>query len=464
MRKRLLLAMVGVVALVLAVHDIPLARYLDDVERDRLTTKLERDAFILAGRVGKALEDGTATADTGIQALVDRYAVEEDVRVVVVDRNASGVAGSDDVAIGQDFSNREEITEVLRQGDPRTGSRFSESLGEDLFFVAVPVLAGNDVVGVVRISAPDDVVTDRANSRVRGLIGVALISLGIAVFVAWMLARSATRPLRRLEAATSELARGNLAARAPTDEGPPEIRSLARSFNTMASRTEQLVARQRDFASTASHQLRTPLTALRLRLEQLASHEAVDPATVEAAIDETDRLGRTIEGLLLLSRAEDAAAPPEAVDLAEAAAERAEYWRPLADEADVRIGVGGPSSATVLAVPGAVDQILDNLIDNALDVSPPHSTLTVEVRPDGEFTELHVIDQGPGLNEEQLARAFDRFWRGEHASPGGTGLGLSIVRQLAMAGDGTAELRRGESGGVDAVVRFRTARPLNASR
>ena len=458
MRTRLLLAMVGVVALVLAVHDIPLAGHLESVERDRLTTTLERDAFIIAGRVEEALEEGSVADDTGVQALVDRYAVEEDVRVVIVDRDATAVAGSDDTAIGEDFSNREEITTALSDGNPSTGARYSNTLGTDLFFVAVPVLSGDDVAGAIRLSAPEQVVTDRASSRVRGLLGIALISLAIAVFVAWLLARGVTRPLRRLEAATSQLAQGDLSARAPDDDGPPEIRALAASFNSMASRTEQLIARQRDFAGTASHQLRTPLTALRLRLEQLGASGGGDRDTVDAAIAETDRLSRTIEGLLVLSRAEDTAAAAEPVDLAGAAAARVDHWRPLADERDVRLARRGADRAMVVAVPGAVEEIIDNLVDNALEVSPAGSTLTIEVLPSAHHTELHVIDEGPGLDDSERERAFERFWRGSGAPAGGSGLGLAIVRQLVLASDGTVELCQAGSGGIDAVVRLRTAK------
>jgi signal transduction histidine kinase len=373
-----------------------------------------------------------------------------------VNGDAIAVAGSDDTTVGEDFSNRQEIEDVLSTGNPTTGQRFSRTLGEDLFFVAVPVLSGDDVVGAVRLSAPEEVVTDRANSRVRGLLGVALISLAIAVFVAWLVARSVTRPLRRLEAATAELAQGNLRTRASTEDGPSEIRSLAASFNSMASRLQQLVARQRDFAGTASHQLRTPLTALRLRLEQLAIEGDTDAETVQAALDETDRLHRMIEGLLMLSRAEDAAVGPEQIDLAVIAAGRAEHWRPLAEERGVRLAVSVPETAPAMAVPGAAEQIVDNLVDNALEVSPSGSTLTIEVRRGRHLAELHVIDEGPGLPPEHRAAAFDRFWRGEDASPGGSGLGLAIVHQLAAAGDGAAELRAAPSGGVDAVVMFAT--------
>lgn len=458
MRYRLLLVMVGVVALVLAVHDIPLARHLEQVERDRLVTKYERDAFILAGRTEEALEDGTASQEAGLRALVVRYAFEEEVEVVVAGRDAVAVISSDETKLGEDMSNRPEIVAAIESGDPQTGNRYSETLAEDLFFVSVPVLSGNERVGAVRISVLDQVVTDRVNNRIRGLLFVALLSLLIASAVAWLFARSVTRPLRRLQVTTDRLAAGDLSARADDRDGPGEVRALAGSFNSMASRLEQLVDRQRAFAGTASHQLRTPLTALRLRLEQLslelAEHDdAVD--RVERAVQETDRLHRMIEGLLALSRAEDAAAGPVEVDVGAKVRERAEHWRALASERQVEIVVRAADGTLALAVPGAIDQIVDNLVDNALEVSPPGSTLTLSVVQGDHVVQLHVVDQGPGLSREERALAFQRFWRAEGAPVGGSGLGLAIVRQLVAAGDGAVELRDASGGGIDAVVTLR---------
>jgi signal transduction histidine kinase len=458
MRTRLLLVLTGVVALVLAVHDIPLAQHLRRVERDRLVTGLERDAFILAGRVEEALEDGTAADEPALELLVTRYARDEDIRVVIVDDTATGVIASDEAGFDEDFSNRIEIERALALGDPQTGQRPSQTLGEDLFFVAVPVLSGDDVVGAVRLSAPERVVSDRVAGRVRGLIAVALISLMIAVAVAWLLAASVIRPLTRLRMATERLASGDLSTRADDSDGPSEVKSLAGSFNSMAGRLEQLVERQRAFAGTASHQLRTPLTALRLRLEQLGAE--IDESSeaghhVDAALAETDRLHRMIEGLLALSRAEDAAVGADEVDVGATVADRIAYWEPLAEERDVILD--GRSAAGMFgeAVPGALEQIVDNLVDNALEVSPPGSRIVVSVGRDGPWVELHVIDEGPGLTDEERAMAFDRFWRGESATPGGSGLGLAIVHQLVAAGGGTVELRRADTGGIDAVVRLR---------
>ncbi|HEY5663920.1 MAG TPA: ATP-binding protein [Ilumatobacter sp.] len=461
MRSRFLLVVVGVVALVLAVHDIPLASHLEAVERDRLVAGLERDAFLIGGRCENALAAGTASEEPELNALVRRYGRDEDVRVVVVDRSAVGVVGSDDAVLAEDFSNRPEIRSALG-GTLTTGDRFSETLGYDLFYVSVPVWSGSEIVGAVRLTAPEEVVADRAAARVRGLLAVASISLLIAVAVAWWLANSITRPIRRLGAVTEDLAGGRLGARADDAHGPPEIRSLAGSFNSMASRLGQLVDRQRAFAGTASHQLRTPLTALRLRLEQLGEMVADDPAAtsvLDDALAETDRLRRMIEGLLALTRAEDAAVGPVEVDLAALVRNRVEHWQPLADEGDVELVVRVPHDLVVLAIDGAVEQIIDNLVDNALEVSPPGSTLRLEVETAGAVAELHVVDEGPGLSAAERERAFERFWRGDRSAPDGSGLGLAIVHQLAAAGDGSAELRAAPGGGLDAVVCFRVAAP-----
>lgn len=460
MRNRLLLVFVGVMALVLAVHDIPLAAHLNEIEHDSLVTSLERDAFILAGRAEDALDGGTAGVEPALRDAVGKYSVAENVRVVVIDSNAIAVVVSDiDAEPGEDFSNRPEVVTAL-SGQPDTGVRRSETLNADLFFVAVPVYSGDDVVGVVRLSAPDSEVEGRTDNRVRGLLLMALISLLIAAGAAFALASTVTRPLARLRLATHDLAGGNLSSRADIDDGPPEVRDLAVSFNTMASRLQSLVDRQRAFAGTASHQLRTPLTALRLRLDQaqerlVDDHEASD--RVEDAITEADRLRRMIEGLLALTRADDAAVGPQVVDLASIVRDRVAHWTPLANERGVTITALAPGTALALAVGGAAEQIIDNLIDNALEVSPDGSGVALIIEQRGDDVVLHVIDEGPGLSSTDRAKAFDRFWRGTDATPGGSGLGLAIVRQLAAAGGGSVELRKAPTGGIDAVVRFQVA-------
>lgn len=462
MRLRLIAVIVGVVAVVLLIHDVPLAGHLERVERDRLVTKLERDAFILAGRSEEALEDGAAANEPTLARLVADYSRIEDVRVVVTDGDAIGVLGSEfDRTIGVDFGNRPEIQRAL-DGVSNSGERASETLGEDLFYVAVPVLSGDRVVGAVRFSAPERVVSDRAGERVRQLFLVAAISLGIAAVVASLLSLMITRPLAALRHATQRMAAGDLSTRAGATEGPPELRDLGASFDTMAERIEQLVERQRSFAGTASHQLRTPLTALRLRLEQLETEVGDLPRAerqVEAAIEECDRLHRMIEGLLALSRADGAEVVVEPTDLATIVEQRVEQWQALAEERHVHIELAVRSRRTIRAIPGAVEQIVDNLVDNALEVSPPDASIELMVVDDvddhgREVVALHVIDRGPGLSANERTLAFERFWRGADAEVGGSGLGLAIVAQLAARSGGSARLDRAPTGGIDAVITF----------
>lgn len=460
MRWRLVAAFTAVVALVLVVQDVPLAFHLERVERDRLETSLERDAYVLAGQSEEVLEGRVTVDGAGVDAIVADYGARTGATVVVTDATGAAIAVSGDgESVGESYANRPEVRDAI-EGRFATGERDSRTLGEPLVYVAVPVRSGGEVLGAVRLTYPAHVIDDRVADRLRAVAAVAAISIVAAVAVAVVLAATVTRPLRRLRTATETLAAGDLTTRAATTAGPPEVRSLAASFDTMADRLERLVATQRAFAGDASHQLRTPLTALRLRIEHASAIAATDPDAaarhLDAATVEIDRLSRLVEGLLALARAEGTAAAVEVVDVAAALDERARHWRPLADERGVTLALDLPRTATARAIPGAVEQVVDGYVDNALDVSPPGSTLRLRVEAADTDVTLHVIDQGPGLTAEQRARAFDRFWQGPGARTG-SGLGLAITRQVVNAGGGTVDLRPATGGGIDATATFPAA-------
>jgi signal transduction histidine kinase len=200
-----------------------------------------------------------------------------------------------------------------------------------------------------------------------------------------------------------------------------------------------LIASQEQFVADASHQLRTPLTALRLRIE------AGDD---DAALEEVARLGSLVDELLALARADASAEPAAPLRLDELARARVAAWEPLASERGVRIAVEASEPGTVNAGSARVEQIADNLLANALEVSQPGATITVRVTG----TELHVVDEGPGLTRTQRERAFDRFWRAGRGP--GSGLGLPIARRLAELDGGAVELHEAAAGGIDAVLRY----------
>ena len=183
-----------------------------------------------------------------------------------------------------------------------------------------------------------------------------------------------------------------------------------------------------------------------------------DPAAarhdVEAASEETERLQRMVEGLLMLARAGQDAVTTQTIDVADIVNERAAIWAPLADERGVTLSADTIANLSARAVPGVLEQIVDNYIDNALNVSGPGNAITVSAVADDGWATVHVTDRGPGMPTDQLQHAFDRFWRAGNAGHQGSGLGLAIVRQLAEASGGDVALANRPGGGLDASVRL----------
>lgn len=459
MRARLIGGFLGVSLLILTVFSAPMVAFVSRVERDRLVTELERDAFILAGHAKETLATSEGAVLTSIEPYVSAYDAVSDARVVVTNSSGRAIASNDPtVVVGESFANRPEIMTAL-SGQPATGERSSVTLGGTLVFVAVPVLSGDDVLGAVRLSHPKSHVDGQVRNRVLGIAGAGAISLVAAAVVAVFLGTTISRPVARLRRATETLGKGDFDARADDSSGPREIRDLARSFNTMSGRLGLMVENQRQFAGSVSHQLRTPLTALRLRLEQaeaaVGAGTGPAAAAIEASRAEADRLQDMVEQLLALARLEGTTAKTVDVDAERVVRDRLEMWTPLAEEKGLGIVLDTHGPARCAVVEGGLEQIIDNYLDNAISVSPRGSSVTVSVSVAGDRVVLDVTDAGPGLTDEQRELAFDRFWRGP-ASTGetGSGLGLAIVRQIAVASGGEAELLGSPGGGIRARVRL----------
>jgi signal transduction histidine kinase len=274
---------------------------------------------------------------------------------------------------------------------------------------------------------------------------LAVVVVAVAAGLGAVAARWLTRPLRQLNGMASRFSDGDLTARSPVT-GPDETQTLARTLNQGAERLETLVAAQRIFVADASHQLRTPLTALRLSLDNIA--DGVDDPDVaedvEQATAEVVRMSRLVNGLLVLARAEAQVTAAEPLSLREVLSERRSTWQPAADERGVTITLAGPPDdrLLVLASPGHLEQVLDNVLSNALEVSPDGGTITVRAEPRHDEVVLEILDQGPGMSDADKCRAFDRFWRGQGLTGrSGSGLGLAVVKQLVTDDGGTVTLR-----------------------
>lgn len=461
MKKRMLAAMVGLSVGVLVVHDIPLANYLRHVETDRLITGLERDSFVIVGSAHEAIEEPSKLHQLELKKTIANYVRDTEAVVLVTDRKGRAITSTDSsVYPNDDFSTRPEIIGALK-GEVVSGRRFSKSLNYELLYVAVPVIKGEQVYGTVRITFPAKTVDQEITKRLRILEGVAGVTILLAILLALLLSASITRRLSRLQQVTNSFSDGDYSVRADVSGGANEIRSLAQSFNDMAEKLSILIAQQREFAGDASHQLRTPLTALKLRLEQAKSAldkgQGISAESLDAALLEMDRLQNIVEGLLVLSRVENRISEiPTSLNLTEIVKNHVEQWQALAAESQIELQFRPELESAVLALPGVIEQVLDNYIDNALHVSSPGSRITIAITKGEDFTILHVVDQGPGLSTEECDKAFNRFWRAQ-SDEHGSGLGLAIVQRLMEASGGSAELIPVKPHGIDARASFKNA-------
>jgi signal transduction histidine kinase len=458
-RRRLLLSYLSITVFVLLVLEIPLGFAFAQSERRRLTAAVQHDALALSIRAEDAMESGE---NARLARVVADYQRDTGGRVVIVDAGGELLADSDPLRVGpRDFSSRPEFRAALR-GKENSGTRHSTTLNENLQYFAVPIVHRNAPVGALRVTYPTSFADDRIRRAWFALAGLGALVLGVVFLVSLRLARQVTKPLDDLERAAAQLGRGDLEVRAPVPEHPPEIRALAESFNRTAARLNELVSSQQAFVADASHQLRTPLAALRLRLENLEGElaDAPDPARedVGGALTEVARLSRLVDGLLELARAERSAAAPEPIDLATLVDGRVEAWSALAAEREVDLRAAVDADLVVISSPGRIEQVLDNLVANALDVAPAGTAVRVRGHRRADGVELVVADAGPGMTAEQRARAFDRFWRPSGADrEGGFGLGLAIVRRLVTADGGSVELDESAEGGLAARVLLNAA-------
>ena len=308
--------------------------------------------------------------------------------------------------------------------------------------------------GKVVLTRPTAPLDDQVHKLWTLLATAAALALVVGAVVGWALGRWIATPLRSLTRAAQTIGAGSPLARADATVGPEQVRAVAAAFNEMADRVAALLAAQTAMTADVSHQLRTPLAALRLRLDLLTDEVSGDArGEVFGMIAETSRLSRLVDGLLAVARADAEVAAPEPIDVGAVCRERVAAWDPIAAERGVYLSVDENAQGLARITPGHLEQILDNLLANALDALPPDGTVRLEVDTVAATTSVRVIDDGPGMSAELRTRAFDRFVSDRHAA-GGTGLGLAIVGRLVAGDHGTAELSETRGGGLTVDVRL----------
>ena len=452
LRVQLLLAFAYVLTLIIVALEVPLALNLAKRIDAEVKNEAAAQAFLVAANASGRLQQPQRLA-----AVVRRAGSDLGGRVIVV--NARGQLLSDStVGVTKPLPYRSPARPeigIALSGNRAQGERHSDTLGQDLLYTAVPVTNNGRVVAAVRVTQDLAAVHHRIRRGILALIAIGAFALILGLALAWFLAGSLSRPLRNLAATARRVEAGDLDARAEV-EGATEQREVSAAFNDMTGRLGTVLAAQREFVANASHQLRTPLTGLRLRLESArakAGPEAV--RELEAAELEVERLARLLTSLLTLAREGDKpAARP--VSLAHAADRAYERWAATAEQDGRELELLGSGDATISASEEDLAILLDNLIENALNYSP--TRVAVDWGTSGREAWLAVLDEGPGLAPGEESSLFDRFARGSAgSSQPGTGLGLAIVQTLARRWRGEASLSNRLDGGTRAEVRFPAA-------
>lgn len=422
------------IALALAV---PLARVVEVDQRNTFITQLDFEALRAASLLSGADPDQWSKIARSVNERTG-------ARVVIVDSGLQLVADSDGSPTDRDFL-RPEIAAALR-GSLASNVRFSETLGYDLRYVAAPISQVFSVVAAVRLSLPETSV-DQIVQSTRAWLSLFVLAVVVAAgAVALLLARAIATPLERLARVASTLS-SDLALRADTTSGPPEVREVAHALNQTAQRLASILSRSERVAAEASHHLRTPLTGIRLRLEGI-EETSVQPTIrndAKAAIAEVDRLHRRIDQVLALARSDAGALAPDTCNAFDVLSDRLDSLRATLEARKFTLVTHLVHDIHVAMSEGELARVCDELIGNAVQYA--RSTVRVELRALPAGVELVVADDGPGVAQDDREAVFTRFHRGQKAAPGGSGLGLSLVRESVEARGGSVAVTDHSLGG-----------------
>jgi len=371
------------------------------------------------------------------QRLVDllaQAAEDHNVRTLLVDEGGTIRFDSEGAWEG------ERLEETLRTPVIRGRIRgtFRAPTGERWTFVGQVVPTPEGHLQFAVLASPQNrlaVVAWFAENLLPPLLEAGAVALVLSVLLAWLMARSVARPLRRVAAAAGAIAQGDLSQRAPVS-GPREVQDLARAFNFMADRVAATQQVQRDFIANVSHELKTPLTSIQGFSQAIMDGTASEPEAVQRAAriihEEAERMRRMVEELLYLARfdADQVEMARVPVDVGELLARCVERLMPQAEAAGDQLILSAPEGLVVTGDADWLTQVFINLLDNAIRHTRDGRVEVTGRRVDG-WVEVSVTDTGEGIPPEDLERIFERFYRADKSRrKGGVGLGLPIAREV----------------------------------
>lgn len=413
MRRRLLFSTLAVALIAVLLLGIPLGVVVGKLVKDEAKQQLQREATTLAAEVDFSMS-------TGGEVDADRIGRVYPQRYIII---------------------RPPHHKKLVVGTPPTGDELSaEAYGDEGTYV--------------HVAQDDTEVSEDVAKALLLIMTLSLLALGVAVGLAIVYARQMSLPLLDLAESARRLGSGDARPRGHR-YGIAELDRVAEVLDQSATRLSDLISAEREFATDASHQLRTPLTALSMRLEEMIE-QAEDPDVVReegaAALTQTERLTRVVDQLLGRAR-RSRRGHAEPINVDEIIAQQVEEWEPAFRRTGRGLEVTGEAGLQAVATPGGLAQMLATLLDNAL--MHGGGDVTIRTSATSRSAVVEVSDEGSGVPAELVARVFEREVSGSRS---GTGLGLALARGLAEADGGRLELVRARPP-VFAVFLRRTPQP-----
>lgn len=424
MRRRLVLVFFAISTLVATAFVIPLGVLVGRTAEDRAIDAARADA----SAVVPALTASASRAQ--IESAMGATAAGSDGRMSVIT--------SQGWVIGAEASQSTLIETALEFGSSDIGPV------DGGVEVVAAVASGPSETSAIRVFVPQESLESGRWRAWSVLAAVGLALVGISVFVADRLARTVTVPMTQLVNAARSLGEGDLEVTVSPD-GPDELADLAGAFNDLGTRVSTMLDRERELVADLSHRMRTPLTKLRLRVDQVD-----DPTLAQELRSDLDDVTKEVNELILEARGAIASRP--GCDLNDVATDRAEFWRVLADDQE-RPWIFKAAGRPLFVEPpvGDVAAAIDVLIENVFSHTPEGAALSISCGRRDDVAEFVVGDGGAGFASEAARRGA--------SSAGSTGLGLDIARQTAMAFGGSLDIGVSDLGGASVSLRLPVIAP-----
>ena len=418
-----------------------IARQMQEDSLVEIEKSLNSQAIIIRESILPALASGQIV---DLQQRILQMTGDIDTRITITSEDGAVLADSQQDPVTMD--NHRDRPELLQANESGLGvvTRFSETLSKSMRYMAMPIDDANHQYGFIRVALPLSQIDQRLD-RLRNIVMVAAsLTAIIALLLGFWIARSFAAPLSRMTNMAQLYSEGDYKQRLEIDR-QDEIGELAKTLNLFAETAAQREATRRDFIANASHELKTPVTAIQGITETLLEDASMDDETrqqfLQKVNDQSIRLSQLISDLLALSRLESSGADSfKNIDLKEIIEDSCKVLQFFAKEKTLSLDVRCPENKVVISGDEeSLNQLLINLLDNAIKYTPEGGKVTVQLTTNHEQVIIEVEDNGIGIELAEQKRIFERFYRVDKARSktlGGTGLGLSIVKHIVIRHQG----------------------------